>query len=162
MSLDMTAFVPLALILPLLVWIALMDMQQQTIPNKIVLGMLLVFVLTTPFFLSLPEIGYRLIAAGIVFLLGFAGFALRLWGGGDVKAISALVLFLPSVTLSIYAFAFSLSMFLGMAVVLSLRSTIGHSESHWISLRPKAGFPMGVSIALSGILLPVIVVLPSH
>ncbi|SDE72833.1 A24 family peptidase [Ruegeria marina] len=157
MSPEMKEFVPLVFVLPLLFMGAISDMRQQTIPNKIVLGMLAVFALTAPLFLPLSEIGYRCIAAGAVFLLGFAGFSFRLWGGGDVKAITLLILFLPSTTLSMYAFAFSLSMFLGMATVLSLRATVGHPESSWVSLRPGTGFPMGVSIALSAVLLPSVV-----
>ena len=150
----MGEYIPLVLVLPLLLKIAIMDMRQQRIPNSMVLAMLAVFVLSAPFFLPISEIGYRCLAAGAVFVLGFAGFSFRLWGGGDVKAITVLVLFFPSATLSIYALAFSVSMFLGMAFVMSLRAAVGHPDSAWVSLRPGAGFPMGVSIALSGILLP--------
>lgn len=159
MSPELAAFLPLLLVAPLLAAMALGDLRRLRIPNWLVLSMVAVFVLTAPFLLPAPEIGWRLAAAVAVYVLGLAGFALGLWSGGDVKAVSALMLFLPSATLTIYAFTFSASMFAGMTMVLSLRAVVGTPESAWRSLRPRAEFPMGVSIALSGFLLPPAVML---
>lgn len=160
MSPETGAFVPLFLVAPLLVAMALGDMRRLAISNGLVLAMGAVFVLSAPFLLPLPEIGYRLAAAGAVFVLGTAGFALGFWGGGDVKALTALIPFLPSDRLAIYGYTFSAAMAVGMGGVLSLRAVLGTLQSPWCALRPKAGFPMGLSIALSGLLLaPVAIVL---
>lgn len=158
MSPDISEFTPLLLASPLLAVMAYGDLRRLRIPNRLVLTMVAVFVLSAPFLLELPEVGLRIAAAVAIYLVGLAGFALRLWSGGDVKAISALMLFLPSSTLVIYAFTFSASMLVGIVLVLSLRAIVGTPDSRWSSLRPQAGFPMGLSIALSGVLLPPVVV----
>ena len=160
MSPEPAELIPLLLVLPLLAAMALGDMRQLRISNRLVLGMLAVFVLSAPLFLPLPEIAWRLAAAALVFVIGLAGFAFRLWGGGDVKALAALMMFLPSSSLTIYAYVFSASMLFGMVLVLSLRRVVGSPDSRWRSLKPQASYPMGVSIAMSGLfLIPAIALL---
>jgi Flp pilus assembly protein protease CpaA len=53
------------------------------IRNRAVLLTVAVFAATVPF-IGLPEAGWRLLAAGIVFGLGVVLFALRMLGGGFV------------------------------------------------------------------------------
>lgn len=154
MSPENTQFVPLILVTPLLAAMALHDLKYLKIANRLILAMLVVFVLSVPFYLSTQEVSYRVLAGLATFALGVLGFALRLWGGGDVKAIAVLVLFVPSYSLLPFAYTFSASMAVGMALVLTTRATLGYADNRWASLRPKAGYPMGVSIALAGVLLP--------
>lgn len=160
MSPETAGFLPLVLASPLLAAMAYGDLRRLRISNRLVLAMVAVFVLCLPL-LQLPEIGLRVAAATAIYFIGAAGFALGLWSGGDVKALSALMLLMPSSTLMVYAYVFSASMVVGLALVLSLRTIVGSPESAWSSLRPRAGFPMGVSIALSGLLLPPAVILVS-
>lgn len=159
MSPDLSQFVPLLILAPLLIHMAFHDLRHLKISNRLVLAMLAIFLLSAPAALSFAEIGYRAAAAAVVFLLGFFGFAFRLWGGGDVKAMAALTLFVPSAFLSIFALVFSLSMAFGMAAVLTGQRVFGRQDSAWSALRPGSAFPMGVSIALSGLLLPLGLVL---
>lgn len=154
MSLEMMQFAPLVLITPLLVTMALCDLKDLKISNRLVLTMLAGFILSAPLFLSGHEAAYRAITGCAVFALGVAGFAFRLWGGGDVKAIAVLTLFVPGYSLLLFAFTFSASMALGMIIVLTGRFLLGSPNFHWSALRPEAGYPMGVSIAMSGISLP--------
>jgi len=154
MSPELMQFGPLVLITPLLVAMALCDARNLKISNRLVLAMLAAFVFTAPIFLSGHEVAYRAIAGCAVFALGVVGFAFRLWGGGDVKAIAALTLFVPGMSLTLFAFTFSASMALGMMIVLAGRALLGNPQIHWSALRPEAGYPMGVSIAMSGISLP--------
>ncbi|WP_170476434.1 prepilin peptidase [Ruegeria arenilitoris] len=153
MSPEFVQLGPLILIAPLLIIMALHDLKFLKISNFLVLAMIAVFLLSAPFFLTWQEISYRILFAVAVFFLGFAGFAFRLWGGGDVKAIAALVLFVPSYSLLLFFFCFAASMGIGMFVVVSCRFLV-LPQCVWSALRPKAGYPMGVSIAMAGILLP--------
>jgi len=155
MSPELSLFAPLLLVAPLLVAMALIDLRHLMISNRLVLAMLTIFALSAPVFLSLPEIGHRALAGFVVFAFGVTGYAFRLWGGGDVKATAVLVLFVPSHLLSVYALGFSVSMALGIALVLSARALFGQPDSAWTALRPASGIPMGVAIALSGLGLPV-------
>jgi prepilin peptidase CpaA len=161
MSPEIRDFVPLVLAAPCLAAMALGDVRWLRISNRLVLSMLAIFALSAPFLLPLAEIGMRAIVALSVFSLGTAGFAFGLWGGGDVKALAALMLFLPSAALSIYASVFAVSMLAGIALVLALRATFGTPQTAWHGLRPKTEFPMGLSIALSGLLLPIVVLVTS-
>lgn len=150
---EFKEYIPLVLVLPFLIAMALEDLRKLRISNRLVLVMIAAFALSGPILLPLTEIGLRLAAAAMVFALGLTGFILRLWGGGDVKAFSALILFLPSSALILYAYVFSASMLIGISLVLLLRATMGSENSEWSSLKPNSSYPMGVSIAMSGMLL---------
>ena len=154
MSLELMQLAPLLLITPLLMAMALYDLKSLKIPNRLVLIMLAVFLFSAPVFLSFHEVAYRAFSGIFVFALGFVGFALRLWGGGDVKAIAVLSLFVPGSYLLLFAYIFSASMAAGIMIVFASRSILGHPQTQWSAMRPGAGYPMGVSIAMSGIILP--------
>ncbi|MDK3072575.1 prepilin peptidase [Sedimentitalea sp. JM2-8] len=161
MSPEIGEFIPLVLSAPLLAAMAIGDLRRLRISNRLVLAMLAIFVLSAPFLLPPSEIGARVIVALSVFVLGTAGFALGLWGGGDVKALAALMLFLPSAALPIYAYIFAFSMLAGIALVLTFRAAFGTPETAWHAFRPQTEFPMGLSIALSGMLLPLVLLVPA-
>ncbi|WP_050931964.1 A24 family peptidase [Aestuariivita boseongensis] len=154
MSPEALDFTLLYLALPLLALMALEDLSRLRISNRLVLAMVVLACLSAPVFLPWAEIGHRLIAALSVFVLGFSGFALRLWGGGDVKALAALMLFLPSQALTLYAWTFVAGMALGLVAVMGFRAVLRNPDIGWSGLQPNAGYPMGLSIALSGALLP--------
>ena len=100
MSLDWADFGPLLLAMPQLVALARQDLLQLKIPNKLVMAIIILFLASSFLFLPSQEILARVIAAVAVFWVGFAGFVFRLWGGGDVKALAALMLLLPSESFS--------------------------------------------------------------
>lgn len=152
---DAPDFTLLYLALPLLALMAVQDLAQLKISNRLVIGMVALACVAAPFVLPWPEIQMRLMAASAVFLLGFAGFALRLWGGGDVKALAAVMLLLPSQTLPLYAWTFVAGMVAGLVCVMAARAILRNPDIRWSGLQPQAGFPMGVPIALSAALLPV-------
>ncbi|EYD76718.1 Type IV prepilin peptidase TadV/CpaA [Rubellimicrobium mesophilum DSM 19309] len=141
---------PLALAAPILLWIAWTDFRVMRIRNSAVLAALAVFVLTIPA-IGWPEAGFRLMAGVIVFAAGFALFAARMVGGGDVKMGAALMLFVPTGTYTLFAFVFSAAMLLGMAVVLTLRAVPALRRTGTVSLRAKGTFPMGIALGLSGV-----------
>jgi prepilin peptidase CpaA len=147
-------FYPLLLASPLLVAIAVTDMTWMRIPNALVLAMLALFVLTAPFALTFQEVGIRVAVAVAVFGLGFVAFAFNVIAGGDVKALAALMLFVPSSALAAYGFTFSAALLIGIAITVALRRLVGSPESRFVSLATNTGIPMGVGIALSGLILP--------
>ena len=145
------ALFPLLCVSPLLVLMAASDLARMRIPNLFVLLGLVVFVATAPL-LELGELGARIAAGLIVFLIGFAGFSLRLLGGGDVKMMAMLMLFIPSQTLMLYSYCFSGSMLTGIVLIVLLRRVPKMRESGLVSLQADGALPMGVPIAASGLL----------
>lgn len=141
---------PLALASPILVWIAWTDFSRMRIRNAAVVAALAVFLLTVPA-IGLGEAFLRLLAASAVFVAGFAMFAARMVGGGDVKMGAALLLFIPTGTYALFAVLFSGAMLLGLAVMLSLRAIPPIRRAGPVSLRARGTFPMGLALGLSGV-----------
>lgn len=145
--------VPLLLIAPLLVAVAYSDLSRMRIPNALSLVALVVFGLTA--LLAPPDdLVARVAVAATVFALGFGAFCLRLFGGGDVKMLSALLLFVPLPTMPLFGFVFSASMLAGIAIVLGLRRIPAAHRLGWKSISGSTGFPMGLSIAMAGLIHP--------
>ncbi|WP_167852627.1 prepilin peptidase [Pseudotabrizicola sediminis] len=141
------------LIAPLLVAMAYSDLNHMRIPNVLCLIALAVFGLAA--LIAPPDdLVARIVVAGSVFALGFAAFCLRILGGGDVKMLSALLLFVPVPTMPLFALVFSASMLAGIAIVLGLRRLPAAHRLGWKSISGSTGFPMGLSIAMAGLLHP--------
>ncbi len=148
--------IPLVMMAPILVLVAYYDMRFMRIPNGLSILGLLIFALTIPL-LDGGEVIARLMTAGIVFAIGLGAFMMRWFGGGDIKILSVLLLFIPSQTLSLYALGFSASMLIGIAFILMLRSAPWPANANWVVIRERGTFPMGISIALSGLVHPFLV-----
>lgn len=76
----------------LLVWAAWSDLRDYIIPNRISLAIAALYpahILATGAIATIPG---SLIVATIVFVIGFAFFALKVAGGGDVKLMTAAAL----------------------------------------------------------------------
>lgn len=142
---------PLALASPLLLWIAWTDFRYMRIRNTAVLAAVALFVLTLPL-IGPYEAGWRLLAAGLIFLAAFAMFALRMLGGGDVKMGAAILLFVPSGTYTLFAMMFSLALMLGISLILALRAVPPLRRSGPVSLRAAGTFPMGIALGGAGLL----------
>ena len=144
---------PLVLLGPLLLCAALSDLRHMRIPNWMSLGALGLFAVCLAL-APLPDLSLRLIAAAAVFALGFVLFAANLIGGGDVKLLSALILFVPSAQWTLYANLLAASLLIGVAAVVALQALPNGPQSAWAVRRRRGAFPMGLSIALSGLTLP--------
>lgn len=145
--------VPLLVLIPVLLSAALSDLRALRIPNSHVLTALALFVLSAGAFVTLPEIALRLIAATIVFGIGFGLFALRLFGGGDVKMLAVTTLFIPSDLWLNFAQALSVALLLGSAGIVLLQRPALARRLPWESARQTGRLPMGISIALTPLLL---------
>lgn len=83
----------------LLLWAAFSDLQRFIIPNKISLSLVTLYpayVLAGLFGGAPVEWLGGLIAAAVVFAVGFALFSFRVLGGGDVKLLAAISLYAGS------------------------------------------------------------------
>jgi prepilin peptidase CpaA len=79
------ARVLMTLVALLLVWGAVSDARTSRIPNRLVLAGLLLAPAAALAHGGLAGLGAALVAAGIAFGIGFAGFAVGAIGGGDAK-----------------------------------------------------------------------------
>ena len=147
----MFSILPILLTVPVLVLVAYCDLRFMRIPNVLSILLVVLFVGSSLVFPPNDLLMRVSVAAG-VFGLGFVGFCFRLLGGGDVKILAALMLFVPVQNLEVFSFLFSGSLLLGVLTIVGLRrlpQTAGHP---WKSLSGSVKFPMGISIALAGIL----------
>lgn len=149
--------VPLVLLSPVLAATGYCDLRRMRIPNILSIVAIGLFLISAPFFLTMDEVLMRVMAAGAAVLIGFAMFAFRMVGGGDVKIFAALMLFVPVPTISLFMLLFSAAMIFGMALMPVLRALPNAGSLGWVSLKPGAGFPMGISIAISGLAHPVVI-----
>ena len=117
---------------------AFTDLTRRRIYNWLNLGI----ALCAPLFwwasgLDLSSIAMQLVLAVSVFALLSAFFALGLMGGGDVKLLTALALWLPWQPF--------LKLIVMMALMMVLNTVIGWAEAHWLRWRsseiPSATMP---------------------
>lgn len=145
--------VPMVALTPLLLAVALSDLRHLRIPNGYALAAAAVFAFAVLMGL-VPDLAMRVLVAASVLLLGFAAYCLRLFGAGDVKFLAVLLLFVPIPSLHVYAFVFSGALALGIAAFVALKRVPAIASLNWRSMAPGRQLPMGVPIALSGLLHP--------
>ena len=139
------------IIAPILIYAGYCDLRYMRIPNAISLVLVAIFAATQILHPS-GDLTNRLVAAAGIFALGYVGFSLRLVGGGDVKFLSALALFVPTDRLLLFANLFSASLLLGVAFIMAAqRSPL--ASTGWRSFSSRGRFPMGISIAMAGLAL---------
>jgi prepilin peptidase CpaA len=155
-SVQALLLVPLVAAAPVMVTAAWSDLRHMLIPNVLSLILVGIFVL---FSLAFPpeDLLARLMVAGSVLVLGMGANYLGLFGGGDVKLLSALLLLVPVPTLVTFAHVFSVSMLLGIAAIMLLRRVPMLAATGWPAFRPGRHFPMGVSIGMAGLAHPAVV-----
>jgi prepilin peptidase CpaA len=121
------------------------DIRSRTIPNEVNLAIALLaigwwFICG----LSLwPAIGIRIAVALVVFAIFALMFALRMMGGGDVKMIAALALWLPFTSLMTMLTVMALS---GGIITLFLLA-----RHRWRPNENKPQVPYGIAIAIGGL-----------
>lgn len=147
------AFLPLFAIAPLLAAVAYFDLRYMRIPNAISAMALVVFALWAAAFPP-ADLILRLVCAGVVFAAGFLAFSFRLFGGGDVKILAVLMLFVPVGSLTVFSYVFSAAMIAGILLIVGLRQLAVVRRSSWKALGGSTRFPMGISIALAGLCHP--------
>jgi prepilin peptidase CpaA len=134
-----------ALLAAALVAAALWDLRTRTIPNGLTLAIALAAI---PFWWATgmafwPEAALRIGIAALVFGAFALAFAMRLMGGGDVKLLAALALWLPPGTVLLVIVIMSLA---GGALTLAMliRHRLKRAD-HGLEV------PYGVAIAFAGL-----------
>ncbi len=150
----METLLPLVLLfLPAMVIIAAMtDLTSMTIPNWISLALLGVFPLAAlAAGLSWSEVGVHVGVGLAAFAIGIGMFALNWLGGGDVKVMAALSLWLGLTGIGPFLLWTAIAGgVLGVAVILA-RSTlqpVAAGAPGWVGnlLAPRGKIPYGIAI----------------
>ena len=121
------------------------DLKTRTIPNWLNLAIAL---LAIPFWFSIdlplwPNVAIQVAVAFVAFWVFAAAFAMGAMGGGDVKLIAALALWLPWQAVLVLVFLMSIA-----GGVL----TLGYLIVHKLAKREdKLEIPYGVAIAFGGL-----------
>ncbi len=126
------------------------DLRELRIPNLLSIAAVVLFIGCAPF-VAFDEILLRLLSVAAVFAVGFMLFALRILGGGDVKLLSALMLFIPTSSLMAFGYVFSASMLVGIVLIAALRKRPVRMAEDWASVQQPNTLPMGISIAFAGL-----------
>lgn len=161
------AFVPLAAFVGLLVYGALSDLLTYTIPNRISLMAIALFVVFAPLSgLAAAEIGMHLAAFALVLTVAFAMFAFGWIGGGDAKLAAVTALWLGFSDLASYLVVAALAGGALTLAILALRmlpvpvilGAWGLGNWAWLErLHDRSsGIPYGIALAGGAL-----VVLPS-
>jgi prepilin peptidase CpaA len=139
------SWILLGLLAVMLLACSVWDLKTRTIPNWLNLAIAL---LAIPFWISIglplwPNIAIQVAVAFVAFWVFAAAFAMGAMGGGDVKLIAALALWLPWQAVLVLVFLMSIA-----GGVL----TAGYLIVHKLARREdKLEIPYGVAIAFGGL-----------
>ena len=153
MSLETIATIGHWSLVAMLISVILFDLRYMRLPNTLAMLFVVVFVLTVSWSLPIAELATRVGIAVIVLVIGIAANAAKLLGGGDVKILSALMLFVPRGELLAFAFILCISMIIGIAALLALRRAMRAHSTVWRGLQTSGRYPMGISIGVAGLIL---------
>lgn len=135
------------------------DLASYTIPNKIQIAMMVVFVvfaLVAGF--TMAQLGAHLLAGFVGLVVGFTLFALGYVGGGDAKLFACVALWLGLGNLLEYSLTASLFGGLLSIFLVSLRRfplpPIALSQAWIVRLHDsRSGIPYGVALAMAALVL---------
>jgi prepilin peptidase CpaA len=149
---EVARWIVAGLFLLILTIASVTDIKHRRIPNWAVLALIALFI-PWIFVGHAVSVAGSLAAAAVVFVLGLGLYALRLWGAGDSKLITAVALFVGLD--GILQFAFSTAVFGGILALIILLSR----SSWWMRILHQSGreqavgtVPYGVAIAVGAAL----------
>ncbi len=143
----------------LVITCAINDFRSLTIPNKIILIMLALFPLAA---LIAPDhfpVINHLMAAGLIFIISYILFVLKLMGGGDTKMMTVVGLWLGLNNLSSFVVIMAITGGLLACISLILKKNKkllpkNSKPNSWFDQlkNDKSVVPYGIAIALGAIL----------
>lgn len=142
---DLAVWAPV----PILAYIIASDLHRLRIPNASVLALLAVFLATQAPFLEVAVLISRFAVASAALAVGFVLFAARLLGGGDVKLLTVVLLFVPFADLSLFCLGLSLCIVVTLSVIKMARATPAAGRSNWLAVSQTRRLPLGPAIALA-------------
>lgn len=139
------------------VFAACMDLVSMTIPNRICLFLVAAFLALAPFTgMSMAQFGNHLFAAGIVLVVTFGMFALRLMGGGDAKLLAAIALWVGMDHLVEYLLLAALcggALALGLLAFRTLPLPLFLAREQWVQRlhAPRGDIPYGIALSAAAL-----------
>lgn len=134
-----------------LVWAAVSDIISRRIPNRAVLAVMALYVVSAVLGRG-AGLGSAVGAAAVMLVIGYILFATKVMGGGDGKLLAATTLFAGFAYLPVLILVTALSG--GVMALISVASRPRRALVMW-NLRGKGdygrGIPYGVAIAAGGI-----------
>lgn len=155
-----SALAAVVVLVPLMLIAAYLDLKYLRLPNWLALACLAAFLIIAIGDIMLNErtgmrwslIGWRLLYALIVMVVGFLAFSLGLVGGGDVKMLAALVPFVAETDVSEVLVLYCIAAIVGVLGVWLLSYTKIGERTGWATWttrnkRGRLNFPWGVALA---------------
>lgn len=138
------------------------DLKSMTIPNRVVLICLGLFVVLGPFLLPFDEYLWRFVPAFIALLIGFILNMIGQFGAGDAKFASAILLFVPLHDLTTVFWLYAAITLLSVAAMFLIRlSAPGWAATSGLkSFRERRVFPLGLPLALTILAYQLVALLP--
>lgn len=141
----------------LVLWAAISDIATMLIPNRIPVGLVILFALAAPMAgLSGADVLWHVGVAAAVFAVTVALFVLNIFGGGDAKLAPAIALWIGPQAVMDFLFHTALwGGLLGLFFLLARRictPTEGERPA-WIErlLKPDGGIPYAVALAAGAV-----------
>lgn len=135
--------------LPFCLYASWSDLKSMRIPNWVSIALLGVWLVLALIFLPLISIGWHLLAALCIFVIGFFLNATGNMGGGDVKLATAITPFIALDTASVAMIVYAFAAVIALAIHRVARATpaIVNATPHWKSWTERGVFPLGTSIS---------------
>jgi len=151
----LAAWVFLPFVAAISTWISISDMKRMKIPNKAVLALFGVFVVTGALLVLLgaftwPEYLWRFAHLAVVLLVGFAMNAAGLLGAGDAKFAAAMAPFIALGDWPLFAYIFAAAILVGFLLhrIAKRIGPIRRATQDWESW-VRNDFPMGLCLGLA-------------
>jgi prepilin peptidase CpaA len=145
---EAEALLLLALV-PVITASAISDLRHLRIPNTHVLVALAVFALLAPLVLSWAQLTPRLLTAAVTFLICLALFVPGLIGGGDVKMLPAVMLFVPGQDIVLFLQIFSIALGAISLGALAFQRIAFFRRLGWESAVAPRHVPVGLAMAVA-------------
>ena len=127
------------------------DLARRIIPNAVVVFLIVAFAAVTQL-MPVPDLPFRLAAAGAVTALGFSLFAEDIIGAGDAKLAGAIVLWVDPLHLPLFVLATgTIGALLGIAA--AARHRLAGPAGAELPDRHRTSLPYGVALAGAGLLI---------
>lgn len=151
-SFSATLFLPF--VLPICIWVMWSDLNSMKIPNSAVLALAGVFVIAGLIAVPLwPDYPTRLVALGLMLLVGIFVNAAGLMGAGDAKFIAAAAPFVAPGDAIILGFIFSANLLAAFVTHrLAKYTPLRAMAPHWESWERGKKFPMGFALGATLVL----------
>ena len=148
------ALVFLIAVTPICIFAAQSDLRFMIIPNWVSLALVAVFCVLGLIFLPINVIGWQLLGGFIVLAVGFVLNAFGFVGGGDVKFLAGLAPFVTHREIPPFLLILSACMLVTLALhrIAARIPAVRRATPNWKSWSAGRHFPLGISIALAGII----------